>query len=142
MNILIHTKSEGLPKIVASLEKVKIKMALILVVDDSQDDLMFMTEFLKQAGHECRLASSGEEAIEQMNVEKFDLIISDLQMRNGDGNWLLNELGNIPHAPPCIIVTADRNLSERHFKVLGAKGFCFKPLIWHQLKLQVDRLLA
>ena len=117
-------------------------MALILVVDDSQDDLIFMTEFLKQEGHECRLASSGEEAIEQMALENFHLIISDLQMKNGDGKWLLNELSNIPAAPPCIIVTADRNLNEKHFKVLGAQGFCFKPLMWHQLKLQIDRVLV
>ena len=117
-------------------------MALILIVDDSQDDLIFMTEFLKQAGHECRLASSGQDAMEHILVEKFQLIISDYQMNNGDGKWLLKEIKNISNPPPCIIITADRNHTEKDFKSLGAKGFCFKPLIWHQLKLEIDRLLV
>ncbi len=69
-------------------------MALILVVDDSEDTLVLIKDFLIGLGHSCRLATSGKQALDILKTEDFDLIISDYQMDDGDGLWLLSELKN------------------------------------------------
>jgi CheY-like chemotaxis protein len=121
--------------------KVTSSMALILVVDDSQDDLILTAEFLRNLGHSCRLANSGEMALDVLSAEKFDLIISDYQMEDGDGVWLLHELQKLSSAPKCILLTSDVTYKADYFFNHGASGFSEKPLNWEKLKIEIDRLL-
>lgn len=116
-------------------------MALILVVDDSHDDLMILTRFLQELGHHCRIANSGKLALDVLSAEVFDLIISDFRMDDGDGVWLLNELKGLSNAPKCILITSDQTQNADYFFQQGAAGFCSKPLAWPSLKLEIDRLL-
>jgi CheY-like chemotaxis protein len=116
-------------------------MALILVVDDSQDDLILVAGFLRNLGHSCRLATSGKLALDVLSAETFDLIISDYQMVDGDGVWLLNELQKISSAPKCILLTSDVTYSADFFLSHGAAGFTEKPLNWSKLRKEIDRLL-
>lgn len=91
---------------------------------------------------ECRMASSGRDALELLSLEKFNLVMSDLQMEYGDGAWLLEEMKNTFDPPPFILMTADRNRTENEFLQMGASGFIHKPIIWHQLRLLLDRVLV
>lgn len=116
-------------------------MALILVVDDSQDDLEIVRDFLVTHSHSYRFASSGEEALKRLGDEKFDLIISDYHMKEGDGLWLLQELKKIAEAPHCIMVTGEFRYSPEFYFEKGAAALCFKPIIWAHLKAEIDRLL-
>lgn len=117
-------------------------MALILIVEDSEDDLAFMAKFVQSFGHECRLASSGFEAMALLSVEKFDLILSDYMMENGDGLWLIKEMKQLEETVPCIIITADRSVSSDYLLSEGVSGICYKPIVWFQLKSEMDRLLG
>lgn len=116
-------------------------MALILVVDDSQDDLILIAEFLQGLGHCCRLATSGKLALDVLSAESFDLIISDYQMIDGDGVWLLQELKTMSSVPECILLTSDVNFDEDYFIQNGAAGFCGKPINWQNLTMEINRLL-
>jgi CheY-like chemotaxis protein len=116
-------------------------MALILVVDDSQDTLILVKDFLIGLGHTCRLAASGRQALDVLKAEDFDLIISDYQMENGDGLWLLNELKNELMALSCIMITADHTINKDQFISAGASAFCPKPINWPQLEKEIHRLL-
>src|SRR5688572_21491446 len=107
----------------------EIKMALILVVDDSKDDREIVKEFLRSHSHDSHSASSGEEAIELIQNKKFDLVISDYHMPMGDGLWLLQKLKEIADAPRCIVVTGEFKIAPEYFLAQGASGFCFKPII-------------
>lgn len=116
-------------------------MALILVVDDSQDDLILLKEFLLGLGHHCRLATSGKFALDVLSVEKIDLIISDFMMEDGDGIWLLQELKKIIDAPKCILMSSDTQYGVEHFIKSGAAAFCPKPVLWNNLRKEIDRLI-
>ncbi|MBA2404258.1 MAG: response regulator [Bdellovibrionales bacterium] len=116
-------------------------MALILVVDDSQEALELMTDFILDLGHSCRLATSGKSAIDLLDVETFDLIISDYQMEDGDGIWLLGELKKRALPPKCIIITGDFSYNASYFFHHNAAGFCYKPVVWENLKKEITRLL-
>lgn len=116
-------------------------MALILLVDDSNDDLEILKEFLESYSHSCQLATSGEEALALLKVGKFDLVISDFNMPNGNGLWVIRELKKLIDPPRCLMVTGEFRYSPEYIIQQGASGHCFKPVIWDQLKTEVDRLL-
>jgi CheY-like chemotaxis protein len=61
----------------------------ILLVDDEEDFLDFMAEFLTEEGYEVTCASSGAEALGHLAAEPFDLLLSDINMPGMKGFELL-----------------------------------------------------
>src|SRR3989442_13621232 len=57
----------------------------VLVVDDERSMRELLAIMLKQAGHDVTLAEGGEQAVEGLKSESFDLVITDLRMRKVDG---------------------------------------------------------
>lgn len=92
-------------------------------------------------GHTCRLAASGRQALDVLKAEDFDLIISDYQMNDGDGLWLLGQLKKELAAPNCIVMTADQTINKDQFISAGASALCPKPIHWPQLAQEIHRLL-
>jgi len=64
----------------------------ILVVDDEQDIIDFLVTQLGDHGYQVRSAHDGLEAMEQVKIEKPDLILLDLQMPNETGTGLFRKL--------------------------------------------------
>ena len=64
----------------------------ILIVDDEEDIRDLVREYLEPAGAACIALSNAMEAIEELDKEKFDLVISDVRMKEGSGVYLLNEI--------------------------------------------------
>jgi PAS domain S-box-containing protein len=80
----------------------------ILLVDDSEDDLELMGQFLEGGGSEVRTARNGQEALEQLEDFTPDLAIVDLLMPVMDGATLIGELRRDRRfeSLPVLIVTA------------------------------------
>lgn len=112
-----------------------IYMKNILVVDDSAEARNLLEIILDDHGYIPIKAASGEEAILLLKTFKIDLIISDLEMKNGDGHWLLNQLKAITAAPKVIIVSGDIRATEEYILSLGAVAFFRKP---YTLRLLMD----
>lgn len=66
-------------------------MKRILVVDDDEHLRLVMQETLTASGYEVEVAESGQQALDILNKDSFDLIISDLMMPGLKGNELLKE---------------------------------------------------
>jgi len=66
-------------------------MKRILVVDDDDHLRLVMQETLLSSGYEVEVAESGKQALEILEGQSFDLIISDLMMPGIKGNELLSE---------------------------------------------------
>ena len=64
-------------------------MEKILVVDDEQSLREVLSIMLKRAGYAVTSATDGEEAIELLHREIFDLVITDLRMPKIDGMEVL-----------------------------------------------------
>jgi CheY-like chemotaxis protein len=79
----------------------------ILIVDDSVDDRDVVMSFLTHEGYLCDEATNGKEAIEKIKVKKFDLVISDFQMPEGDGPWLASEISQLKLPLKFILVSSD-----------------------------------
>ncbi len=67
-------------------------MSNILIIDDEEDIRDAMQLILEGAGHEVRVVSNGNEAIELQRGEPADLIITDIIMPEKDGVTTIKEI--------------------------------------------------
>lgn len=83
-------------------------MAKILAVDDERHIARLVQVNLERQGHQVTLAYDGEEALQKVAQEKFDLIVCDVMMPRKDGFQVLNELKANPETAeiPVIMLTA------------------------------------
>ncbi len=109
----------------------------VLVVDDDIAMLMIISKSLEQFhGFHVETVENIEAAFEKLRTNKFDVILSDYMMDNGDGNTLLERLkgANSLRYIPVIFLTAindDKILKDIMAK--GAKGVILKPFIPKEL---------
>jgi CheY-like chemotaxis protein len=105
----------------------------ILAVDDDPDSLEVLLSILRLHHAEVFGASSATEALDVLQRERPDLIISDIAMPEHDGYWLMREIRRIAEdggrAVPCIALTAFANetVRRRAFET-GFAAHLSKPL--------------
>lgn len=113
-------------------------MARILAVDDSAAMRQMVGITLTGAGHEVQHASDGRQALQIAEREKFDLVITDVNMPNMDGLTLVRQLRNLPsyRFTPLLVLTTEATAERKlEGKQAGATGWLVKPF-------NPDRLLA
>lgn len=103
----------------------------LLVVDDSQIQLVVCVDQLKQLGFEkIAVAKDGNRAYSILEKGGIDVIISDWEMPEMDGLELLRQVKNNPSLKdiPFLMLTAhkDEKLNEEAIKA-GATDFIVKP---------------
>ena len=116
-------------------------MALILVVDDELPITQFLADLLEEEGHRVTTADHGGAALNQIEREPPDLVISDLMMPIMDGAHMLEELRHNPHTAqiPVIMISAS---GERQATLKGASASFGKPLDVPRLLTTIDMLLV
>ena len=108
-------------------EQVRLSDYTILVVED-EDDLREAICFdLTRQGFRVLNADCGAKAISLIEANKIDLILSDIQMPNGTGLELLDEVQKRPRKIPVIFVTAFSTSNERECLARGAVRVFGKP---------------
>ena len=120
-------------------------MARILVVDDEQVVCELVESILQSAGHETRRAADGTAAVELIEAETFDLIVTDIFMPGEDGLGLLRHLRAIRPSLPVLVFTGktDATFDALDFaQKLGAAAVLRKPLQRASFLAAVDRALA
>lgn len=110
-------------------------MAKILIVDDEQSILLFLREVLKADGHVIALARDGSEAIRMMNARSFDLIISDLHMKQLSGIDVLKAAKIEDPNQEVLILTGHGSIhSAVQAMKMGAFDFLTKPIDIEELR--------
>jgi len=101
---------------------------IILVVDDEDATRQLITQFLEAENYAVLAAESGNAALAICSNTKIDLILSDIQMEDGDGLFLLLELQKYSKVIcPFIFVTGHSEISSNAAKKLGALALLRKP---------------
>ena len=67
----------------------------ILVVDDERSMREFLDIMLSKEGYRVSLADNGEEACELLDKEEFDLLITDIRMKDVDGIGVLKKAKSV-----------------------------------------------
>ncbi len=118
-------------------------MAEILIVDDEERIRQILKIMLSGAGHGVGEACDGEEALEILQEESFDLVISDIRMDRLNGKQLLAEIKQLSLGIPVIFITAFASLESAVDALrLGAADYLVKPFDEKQVLLAVERALG
>jgi DNA-binding response OmpR family regulator len=108
----------------------------ILIVDDEEVIRKFLRIHLAKLGYEVKEAADGEQAIEELRKDDFDLLICDILMPKKDGWEVIKEVKSNPKTKdiPVIVLTA-KNEDSDMFKGydLGANYYMNKPFTKTQL---------
>jgi DNA-binding NtrC family response regulator len=104
-------------------------MERILITEDDATFRSFLNTILRGEGYAVREAECGEEALELLRRENFDLVISDLKMPGMSGLDLYRQLRSENAAPPFILLTAFGTIEEAVSAMKeGVADFLTKPL--------------
>jgi two-component system OmpR family response regulator len=109
-----------------------------------EDELMLRSsieEYLEALGHKVVAFSNGQEAYERVQIEKFDLLILDINTPKITGLNLLKALNGIEQASPTIFISANVDIDDisQAFD-LGAADYLKKPFHLKELGLRIDKI--
>jgi len=101
----------------------------VLIVDDDPEFRKAMGRMFEKSGYEAKITGDGNEALEALSNETFDLIISDLRMPRLDGVELMSEIRRKGLETPIIFLTAYGEVeSYMDLMNLGAFEYVNKPI--------------
>ncbi|VAW94069.1 Chemotaxis regulator - transmits chemoreceptor signals to flagellar motor components CheY [hydrothermal vent metagenome] len=120
-------------------------MTKILAVDDSASIRQMVSFTIKGAGYDVVEANDGVDALSKAKTQKFDLVITDVNMPNMDGISLIKELRNLANykfTPLLMLTTESGNDKKSEGKSAGATGWIVKPFNPDQLLTTIKKVLG
>lgn len=116
----------------------------VLIVEDNIELLRLMKRLLQPRYH-VMTANDGREALQLIQTNKFDIVVSDVMMTEMDGYELTDHIkhNEIYGHLPVILLTAKTTEEDQQKALLtGADGFITKPFKIRDLQLRIDNLIA
>lgn len=118
------------------------KPSRILVVDDEQAIRDVLSEGLSASGYDCEIACDGIEALDKMQGNGFNLVVSDIDMPEMDGVALLQEIKKIHPDTEVIMLTGVVDVDTAINSIrLGANDYLTKPFNLAEVRITVARAL-
>lgn len=120
-------------------------MKKILAVDDSVSIRKSISFILGQEGYEVIEAEDGKIALEKAQGDKFNLVITDINMPNMDGIELTKQLRATEDYKftPIIALTTENQASKmEEGKAAGATGWIVKPFTSEKLIAVVKKIIG
>jgi DNA-binding NtrC family response regulator len=115
----------------------------ILVVDDEENARIALSKILEQEGYQVSSVANGLEALEFLQHEKVEVIITDLRMPEMGGLTFLRELSKHYPRSQVIMITAyggvESYLEAIH---LGAYEYIHKPVKLEELRMVMQKMLS
>jgi DNA-binding response OmpR family regulator len=113
----------------------------ILVVDDTRNVLVLLSDFLESQDFEVLTASDGRQALEVVEASNPDMILLDIMMPNMDGYQFISHLRRTSSIP-VIMITAKQQEADvvRGFE-LGADDYIIKPFRMRELLMRMRAVL-
>ena len=114
----------------------------ILVVDDEELIRRLIVTFLSQLGHSCITATDGVDALEKMDGNKMDAVITDIKMPKMDGIILTREISTKYPGLPVMVMTAfDEEYSAGVAISVGAREFIKKPFSLDEFAIRLHKMI-
>ena len=117
-------------------------MPEILFVDDDEKIRDIFGRLLDARGYHVRTARDGQEAVEVVHQQSFDLIIMDVKMPRLDGCAAYRHIHELLPETPVVLMTGYGVRDELDALVKqGAVAYLHKPVLMKDLESTVNRLL-
>ena len=116
-------------------------MKILLVEDDTMLNEM-ISEYITSTGHVIKSTKSGNESLEILDKEKFDLLILDINLPDIDGFTILEKMHEEKRMIPTIYISALIDIEDisRAFD-LGCFDYLKKPFHLKELTLRINKIL-
>ncbi|MBU3131913.1 response regulator transcription factor [Clostridium gasigenes] len=117
-------------------------MVSILVVEDNKNLRILMYDRLEMEGYKIFQSENGEKALEVLESNKIDLLITDIMMPTMDGYELIDILRKSGYNVPVLMVTAKDSFEDKEMGFrLGTDDYMVKPININEMILRVSALL-
>ena len=118
------------------------KTTRVLIVDDEQETLDLIEEYLLGHDFEVTTAMSGEQAIAIVQKDLFHIAIVDLHLPGMTGSELLKSIKKIRSDIQAVMITGYGTIRDAvECMKLGASDFITKPILLDHLHLTIQRIL-
>jgi DNA-binding NtrC family response regulator len=100
----------------------------ILIVDDDEGMLDVLKTLFEIEGYEITTCGDGNDAVDLIRSDEFDMLITDLRMNPVNGMWLLSLVKEEYPSIPVLIITAYHSGEKAQKAIeMGAVGYVSKP---------------
>ena len=114
----------------------------MLIVDDEEDILIFLSYHFNKNGFDVTTALDGAIGLSEFEKKKFDIVITDIRMPNMDGIEMCGEIKKQDETTPIIFLTAvTDDYKILHAMRTGASQFVDKPIKLDELTDIVNSLI-
>ena len=113
----------------------------LLVIEDERDLCEDIAKKLRLSGYEADICFDGEAALELLAVEKYDLVLLDLNLPKVDGMTVLRTLREHDQETGVLILSARSEISDKVDGLdAGANDYLSKPFHLEELEARVRSL--
>lgn len=117
-------------------------MFKILIAEDDRELRQLFTHVLLKNGYTVKGVSNGKEALDSLDLDYYDLIISDIMMPVMDGYELVRKLRDMGNTIPVMMITAKDAFDDMRLGFLsGTDDYMVKPVNVNEMVLRVSALL-
>lgn len=117
-------------------------MAKILVVEDENDLNRIICRGLRDRGYDVVSAANGVEALEKMETNRFDMILTDIMMPRMDGFDLADSIRLTDKEIPIVFMTAKDDKPSKMFAYsIGVDDYIVKPFDIDILIMKIAAIL-
>ncbi|MBN1202361.1 MAG: response regulator transcription factor [Anaerolineae bacterium] len=117
--------------------------AYILVVDDEGAIRYSISKTLQRVGYQVHTAATGEEALEMMQYQEYDVVLTDIRMPGLTGVELLAEIKHLAPDSVVILLTGYASLETAIESLrLGAHDYLVKPSSSQNIRQSVSEGIA
>ena len=117
----------------------------LLIVDDSTSMRQMVAFALTGGGFNVREAEDGQAALDVAKTQRFDAVVTDVNMPRMDGIELIRQLRQLPDyrfTPLLMLTTESGGDKKAEGKAAGATGWLVKPFDPEQLVATVRKVLG
>lgn len=116
----------------------------VLIVEDNVELLRLMKRLL-QPRYQVLTAHDGREALQLIQTNRLDIVVSDVMMPEMDGYELTDHIKHhemYSHLPIILLTAKTTEDDQQKALLTGADGFITKPFKIRDLQLRIDNLIA
>ncbi|MBI5395129.1 MAG: sigma-54-dependent Fis family transcriptional regulator, partial [Verrucomicrobia bacterium] len=112
----------------------------VLVVDDEKLVRWSLEQKLSREGYTVETAATGEEALERVRGDGFDLVLLDVRLPGMDGVRVLQEIKKLDREIGVIMLTADTGVANAvECMRLGAHNYLCKPFEFDEVRVALEK---
>ena len=117
-------------------------MMKILIAEDDRELRQLFSHVLIKYGYTVTGVSNGQQALDAMDCDYFDLIITDIMMPVMDGYELVRQLREVGNTTPVLMITAKDAFDDMRMGFQsGVDDYMVKPINVNEMVLRVQALL-